>query len=329
MTSPSEPALLQEILWGPNIGAALWPFQPRGAEYLRPLHLHSQPELFVMRRGSVVLRIGGELYPMQRGQAAWIPPGVQHMVVDFSPGADFWVLQPGPALLQLALAQLQVQPRFGGGANGLFGAGEQPGLAWLAKLSTFLPDPPVFVPKQGDLTDFEAQAELTWRAYLDAQREPVPNPRFNWIPAWSQSRARVARSLLLELVCQGFRMAPAEATQARLARRAFNLILQEPQLSREQLCERLAISESHLSRRFPAIFGSSLVEQRARTRLVAFIALSRPPGVNLLHASLDAGFGSYAQLHRVLTRHSGCGAREYLSGGDLRVASITCSRLGS
>lgn len=251
-----------------------------------------------------------------------------HDVRAFSASADFWVLQPGPALLQLALAGRQAQAGSSGSAS-CYGGREQPGLPWLAGLGRFLPDPPVFVPKRADLSAFTAQAELTWSAYLDAQREPVPNPRFAWIPAWGQSRARVARALLLELVCQAFRMTPdTEAAQSRLARRAFNLILQEPQLSREQLCERLAISESHLSRRFPAIFGASLVEQRARTRLVAFLALTRPPGVNLLHASLEAGFGSYAQLHRVLTRHSGCGPREYLSGGgDLRVASITCSRL--
>jgi AraC-like DNA-binding protein len=209
-------------------------------------------------------------------------------------------------------------------------AGQAP-IAWLAGLSQVLPDPPVFAPAAAELAAFEAQAELTWRAYLDAHREPVPNPHFEWIPAWSRASAQRARGLLAGLVTQAFRMTPREpASPARVARRAFDLLLNDPQLSREELCVRLSVSEGYLSRRFPAVFGSSLVEQRARTRLVAFLALTMPGGVNLLRASLEAGFGSYAQLHRVFTRHSGFGPREYLSGGGaLRLAAVTRSADGA
>jgi AraC-like DNA-binding protein len=128
----------------------------------------------------------------------------------------------------------------------------------------------------------------------------------------------------LDLTERALHMAShARGPSSRLTRRAFDLLLTDPLLSREELCERLSVSESHLSRRFPEVFGVSLVEQRARTRLCAFVASTRP-GRNLLEAGLNAGFGSYAQLHRVFTRHSGCGPREYLfGGGDLRQALVT------
>jgi AraC-like DNA-binding protein len=48
-----------------------------------------------------------------------------------------------------------------------------------------------------------------------------------------------------------------------------------------------------------------------------------------LQASLHAGFGSYAQLHRMFARHSACSPREYVhGGGDLWLAKLTRSEGG-
>jgi AraC-like DNA-binding protein len=248
---------------------------------------------------------------MQRGQVAWIPPGVAHVVVDFSPHTDFWVLQPEPSWLELGLSRVGIGK-------------QQTGAGWLARLCGILPDPPVFSPPQPDLESFEQAAQRAWGAYLHAFRHPIVDSRFEWLPAWSEGSAEQARRLLLDLTERALRMTVrASPAKPRFARRAFNLLLVDPMLSRDELCERLSVSEGHLSRRFPELFGVSLVEQRARTRLCAFVAEARP-GRNLLEASLKAGFGSYAQLHRVFTRHSGCGPREYLVGGaDLRLAKVT------
>jgi hypothetical protein len=42
MIDRTEPPILQETLWGGDVAGALWPFQPLGWHYLRPLHLHDQ-----------------------------------------------------------------------------------------------------------------------------------------------------------------------------------------------------------------------------------------------------------------------------------------------
>jgi AraC-like DNA-binding protein len=321
MHPSGERAILQEILWGGGTGGALWPFQPRGCEYLRPLHLHSQPEFFFMRRGSALLRVGAEVYAMERGSVAWIPPSVEHVVEDLTPDADFWVLLPEPELLERALRCTDVEQQSGFSQ-----------LSWLARLSEILPDPPVFEPRRQDFEAFEAHAEVAWRLYLDVRHGPAPDPRFEWIPAWSAERARLARALLFELCCEALRLTQrpterADKSDSRLARRAFNLLLKDPMLSREALCSRLGVSEGHLSRQFPAMFGPKLVDQRARIRLIAFVALSKSrTSMNMLHASLHAGFGSYAQLHRMFARHSACSPREYVhGGGDLRLAKLTRS----
>ena len=59
------------------------------------------------------------------------------------------------------------------------------------------------------------------------------------------------------------------------------------------------MSLGRLARVFKAEMGMSLVEYRNRLRLDRFTALLDTGHRNLLEAALAAGFGSYAQFHRV------------------------------
>lgn len=60
--------------------------------------------------------------------------------------------------------------------------------------------------------------------------------------------------------------------------------------------------------------GVSIVEYRNRLRIERFFTLVAPGGGNLLQAALDAGFGSYAQFHRVFRDLLGTTPKEYLTG---------------
>ena len=67
----------------------------------------------------------------------------------------------------------------------------------------------------------------------------------------------------------------------------------------KEIASALDISLSRLSRVFKAEMGMSLVEYRNRARLDRFDVLLQKGHSNLLEAALAAGFGSYAQFHRV------------------------------
>jgi methylphosphotriester-DNA--protein-cysteine methyltransferase len=68
----------------------------------------------------------------------------------------------------------------------------------------------------------------------------------------------------------------------------------------EALAERCALSRSRLSRLFKQQAGVSLVEYRQRQCLERFLAIyGRGRRLTLLDAALQAGFGSYANFHRV------------------------------
>lgn len=97
------------------------------------------------------------------------------------------------------------------------------------------------------------------------------------------------------------------------ARRALAELQQTPSITAGQLGQRLGVASSVLSREFHGELGMTLVEYRARLRLMQFVRLV-DGGFSLSRAALDADFGSYAQCHRVFQRALGCGPRDYFAG---------------
>jgi transcriptional regulator GlxA family with amidase domain len=80
----------------------------------------------------------------------------------------------------------------------------------------------------------------------------------------------------------------------------------------EQLGSELDLSGSRVARVFKSEMGMSLVEYRNRLRLGRFSSMLDRSGGNLLEAALAAGFGSYAQFHRVFSAVEGTTPRNYL-----------------
>jgi AraC-like DNA-binding protein len=89
---------------------------------------------------------------------------------------------------------------------------------------------------------------------------------------------------------------------------------QDPTLDGRVLARRFGVSPSKLTHAFTKQMGVSMVEYRNRLRLERFLMLVERGGGNLLQAALDAGFGSYAQFHRVFRAMLGATPKEYLTG---------------
>lgn len=71
-----------------------------------------------------------------------------------------------------------------------------------------------------------------------------------------------------------------------------------------------------LAKHFRRQVGVSLVDYRNRIRVERFLGLVEQGGGNLLAAALEAGFGSYAQFHRVFRHLLGAMPKEYLTGRE-------------
>ncbi|HWO12917.1 MAG TPA: helix-turn-helix domain-containing protein [Polyangiaceae bacterium] len=112
---------------------------------------------------------------------------------------------------------------------------------------------------------------------------------------------------------------PQKAGQSPLVERVLQAVREDLPMTGEQLAQELGVSPGHLARSFKREMGVSLVDYRNRRRIDRFFeSISRAGGtVNLLDAALEAGFGSYAQFHRVYRKFLGTAPREVLSGGML------------
>jgi AraC-like DNA-binding protein len=108
------------------------------------------------------------------------------------------------------------------------------------------------------------------------------------------------------------RRSPASPTLEPKVIQATRLLAEDPSLGGKEIAAQLDISLSRLARVFKSTMGVSLVEYRNRLRLKRFGVLVDSGGDNLLEAALAAGFGSYAQFHRVFRALRGTTPREYV-----------------
>lgn len=134
-----------------------------------------------------------------------------------------------------------------------------------------------------------------------------------------QVRAAVFTSLLANLILMkrgGGRPPGAlrESDRSPLVGQVLRSLGEDPLVSGQELASQLSVSPGHVARSFKSEIGISLVEYRNRLRIERFFKLVEEGGGNLFDAAAEAGFGSYAQFHRVFRRMLGTTPREYLTG---------------
>jgi AraC-like DNA-binding protein len=124
---------------------------------------------------------------------------------------------------------------------------------------------------------------------------------------------------LLGTILDPVRGSPGRGTLAakdtpghRMVTEVVAMLAKDPALGGKEIADRLNISLSRLARVFKAEMGMSLVEYRNRLRLDRFMVLLDRGRTNLLEAALAAGFGSYAQFHRVFRALRHATPRDYL-----------------
>jgi AraC-like DNA-binding protein len=106
-----------------------------------------------------------------------------------------------------------------------------------------------------------------------------------------------------------------ESRDGSLVRQALERLRSDPSISRGVLAEGLGVSPSKLGKAFRAQVGVAFVDYRNQLRLERFLKLVFPGGGNVSAAARSAGFGSYAQFHRVFRSLVGKSPKEYLRQG--------------
>lgn len=112
---------------------------------------------------------------------------------------------------------------------------------------------------------------------------------------------------------------------SKLVARMLAVIAETPTMRCSTMASAFGRSAGHLARQFKREVGVSLVEYRQRLLIERFVSAYRGGQVRLVDAALEAGFGSYAQFHRVYTKCMGTTPREsvvYASHSRARAAQI-------
>jgi AraC-like DNA-binding protein len=130
-----------------------------------------------------------------------------------------------------------------------------------------------------------------------------------------QSRTALVCSLLGRALdnCREclFEAPDAPASRRRpLVSRVAEVLEENPSFSFEEVARQLRMTKGNLTRVFRRQVGCSIVEYRNELRLARFLVQISSSG--LLQAALNAGFGSYAQFHRVFRARFGKSPREYM-----------------
>jgi AraC-like DNA-binding protein len=97
-----------------------------------------------------------------------------------------------------------------------------------------------------------------------------------------------------------------------IVRGVTNLLSRDPTMSCEAMAKELDVSPGWLARTFKRETSMSVVDHRNEVRLARFLERAAADAEKLAGAALDAGFGSYAQFHRVFRARFGQSPREYL-----------------
>ena len=234
-------------------------------------HRHAEVELNLVVRGTASYLLGERRCELAQGTLTWIFPGQDHVLVDESDDHELWWAVFHPSLVARVATTQQARPLLEEDPVGQFS--RRLAFATAGRLGALFRE----VRDAETLDDVLFNAGLAyllvfaWRAFLDSDE-----------------------------VVEGTDLHPAVETVARLLRadaRAGDLA---------SLARAAGLSPSHLSRLFKAQTGVSISRFRNQQRVRRFQLLyGRGRRTTALAAALEAGFGSYAQFHRVFRELTG------------------------
>jgi AraC-like DNA-binding protein len=239
---------------------------------LRPRsHRHAELELNLVVRGTASYLMNDRRYELTAGTLTWLFPDQEHVLVDESADHALWWAVFRPSAVARIATSPHARPLLERDPVGRYSRRLDP--QRVQQLAALFGE----LHAAGTVDDTLFNAGLSyllasaWRAFLDSS-EVVGDLEVH--PAVDN----VARLLQAD---------PAAGDLTDLART-------------------VGLSPSHLSRLFTTQMGVSISRFRNQQRLDRFIRLYRHGrGTTALAAAHEAGFGSYAQLHRVFRQETG------------------------
>lgn len=257
----------QQLHLPKSLDGNLWHYHQQGRA--NAMHHHAELEFNLVTQGSGLYLLEQRKYEIRRGDLLWLFPAQEHVLVEQSGDFEMWIGVLKPAAIQRIATDEGVQ---------VLRQNNPPG-----DYCRRLPQPAL------------ARLERMFSEIVAASSRPGlfnAGLAYAFLSAWEQ----FAQSA--DVPVQDVH--PAVEKAARLIRHESNL------LSLEELASRAGLSAHRLSRLFKQQTGVALVDFRNRQRVEKYLQIyGTGQRRTMLDAALEAGFGSYAQFHRVFKRVTG------------------------
>lgn len=263
----------------PKADGQIWLYRP--SEFERRSHRHEELEANLVVRGTARYLMASRRYDLKPGSLVWLFPDQEHLLIDESPDFTTWIAVWRRRLVRHAApAECTLRQRA----------------------------------PAGDFCRAIARPEIGRAVQLLQEIEQQEHD----LPRRNAGLAYLLMSLwsLFEAAGEGSAKPLHASVEA-----AIELVRREGEdISLNALAGRVGLSASRLSRLFKQQTGLTLVHFRQRIALERFLRMYDPrDGKTLLSSALAAGFGSYAQFHRVYKRVLRCSPRVH-AGAPLPVS---------
>jgi AraC-like DNA-binding protein len=239
-------------------------------------HRHDELEMNLVLQGRAGYLLGDRRYDLHSHTLVWLFPGQEHTLLDVSPDYRMWIAVFKPALLQRLCQTSSTQTLLETDPQGHF----------CRQL------PPAAAGELGRLLAMLARSthdRMLYNAGLG----------YALLMAWATYGEGAAN-------LAGRAVHPSVARAVHLLREE-NTPLALPELARHA-----GLNPSRLGKLFHEQVGLSIVEFRNRLRIERFLQLFGNGQQRTLHdAARRAGFGSYAQFHRVFKHQMGYGPADH------------------
>jgi AraC-like DNA-binding protein len=233
------------------------------------MHHHAELEFNLVTQGSGLYLLEQRKYEIRRGDLLWLFPAQEHVLVEQSPDFEMWIGVLKPKAVERICAGEGAQVlRQKNPAGDFCRRLPQPMLVRLERMFSEI------VAGQSQLGLFNAGL-----AYA-------------FLSAWQQFQQAAD--------------VPVRDVHPAVEKAARHIRDQDNTLNLTKLAQHAGLSAHRLSRLFKQQTGVALVDFRNRQRVEKFLHIyGTGQRRTMLDAALEAGFGSYAQFHRVFKRVTG------------------------
>jgi AraC-like DNA-binding protein len=250
-----------------GLNGNLWHYRNLGRTHA--MHRHAELEFNLVTQGSGMYLLENRKYKIHRGDLLWLFPDQEHVLIEQTLDFEMWIGVFKPRAVRRVATDANAKILRQASPEGEYCRRiPQRDLARLEELFAEIVDSP--------------NVASLFNAGLD----------YALLAAW-QRFERAADASITDVH-------PAVERAARLIRN------ESTGLGLGELARRAGLSAHRLSRLFKQQTGIALVDFRNRQRIEKFLQLyGAGQRRTMLDAALDAGFGSYAQFHRVFKRVTG------------------------